>query len=342
MKSSALLVIVAIAACRQATVTIGEARPDLPPAARAAFARGRALFTRRFDAASGLGPLYNDVSCVACHDSPVPGGGGDAAHGLQLIAVAGAKSFDRRPRHASSGHSPPALPAGAVLIPVRPPPLYGLGLLDQVSEAELRAACAAHDGVRGHANLRRDGRLGRFGHKSASPDLRMMIAIALHDEMGLTNPVARPDYDDDGVADPEASAEVLDGLTAFVAGLAPPPRAGAHPAGERLFNDVGCAACHRRDLGPARGAYTDLCVHSLGPAFDTGVDEAEYSDLADEWRTTPLWGLRYRRAFFHDERARDLESAILAHGGEADAARRRYQSLPDADRRALREFLGTL
>jgi CxxC motif-containing protein (DUF1111 family) len=67
-----------------------------------------------------------------------------------------------------------------------------------------------------------------------------------------------------------------------------------------------------------------------------------------EWRTTPLWGLRLMRQFLngdafllHDGRARTVEEAILLHGGEAMASRQRFASLPDADRRAVLEFVGS-
>lgn len=50
-----------------------QALPDMPESDRAAFFRGRSLFRQNWvqppsdDPATGLGPLYNRLSCVACH-----------------------------------------------------------------------------------------------------------------------------------------------------------------------------------------------------------------------------------------------------------------------------------
>lgn len=46
--------------------------------------------------------------------------------------------------------------------------------------------------------------------------------------------------------------------------------------------------------------------------------------------------------FLHDGRARDLEEAVLWHGGEAAPAQERYTRLPLADRQALLAFLNSL
>ncbi len=68
-----------------------------------------------------------------------------------------------------------------------------------------------------------------------------------------------------------------------------------------------------------------------------------------EFRTEPLMGLRLSEQieesearFLHDGRARSLEEAIRLHGGEAAAARDRYNGLPDETRKALLEFLRSL
>ena len=46
--------------------------------------------------------------------------------------------------------------------------------------------------------------------------------------------------------------------------------------------------------------------------------------------------------YLHDGRARNLTEAILWHGGEADAARSRFEGLPRTDREALLAFLRSL
>jgi len=66
-------------------------------------------------------------------------------------------------------------------------------------------------------------------------------------------------------------------------------------------------------------AYTDLLLHDMGPALADGVTQGLAT--ASEFRTTPLWGVRHSAPYLHDGRADTLESAILLHGGEAQAIR---------------------
>jgi CxxC motif-containing protein (DUF1111 family) len=67
-----------------------------------------------------------------------------------------------------------------------------------------------------------------------------------------------------------------------------------------------------------------------------------------EWKTRPLWGLGLTltvnplAGFLHDGRARSIEEAILWHGGEAEASKEAFRTMPKADRSALLAFLGSL
>jgi CxxC motif-containing protein (DUF1111 family) len=67
-----------------------------------------------------------------------------------------------------------------------------------------------------------------------------------------------------------------------------------------------------------------------------------------EWRTPPLWGIGLvetvngHTRFLHDGRARNLEEAVLWHGGEAQRSRDRFMAMPAADRKALLAFLESL
>ena len=71
--------------------------------------------------------------------------------------------------------------------------------------------------------------------------------------------------------------------------------------------------------------YTDLLLHDMGE----GLADDRPEGVADgrEWRTAPLWGIGLTQTvsghtfFLHDGRARNVEEAILWHGGEAQAAR---------------------
>jgi len=180
--------------------------------------------------------------------------------------------------------------------------------------------------------------------KSHTHNLQDFSASALVLEMGITSPLQRdPRFktDKDAVPDPEVNQITVMDLVAFVAGLAPPRRAGSHPEGEAVFQRIGCATCHRADTSAdAKGAYTDLCVHDMGPKFDDAI--VDFLAGPTEWRTAPLWGLRFRKAYFHDDRTTSIDEAIEMHGGESAASAKRYADLPAADKDKLKAFLKTL
>jgi CxxC motif-containing protein (DUF1111 family) len=330
---------------------VGLPRADLTARERARFEAGRVLFEKVFDEASGLGPEFNSVSCASCHYLPAVGGSGDLDHGQRIL-------LDDRPdadpaarciflhKSALPGRPQPFEPPphrGAVRL--KAPPLFGLGAFEKIAREEFEFSCgfSSEDRVHGHANHKADGTVGKFGHVALQPDLLLFTQSALVDEMGITSPMQDPrrGTDTDAVPDPEVSLETAKLITAYVRGLAPPARDGTHPEGEALFQRVGCAVCHRPDPSPAaRGAYTDLCVHSLGLELAHGI--FEHSVDIDEWRTAPLWGLRLRQRYLHDDRAASLDEAIRMHGGEASTATARYRSLSEADRASLVAFLKTL
>ena len=92
--------------------------------------------------------------------------------------------------------------------------------------------------------------------------------------------------------------------------------------------------------------YTDLLLHDMGP----GLADGRPDNLAtgSEWRTPPLWGIGLQSTvsghtrFLHDGRARNLEEAILWHGGEGKAAQRAFAKLSREERSALLEYLRSL
>jgi CxxC motif-containing protein (DUF1111 family) len=87
-------------------------------------------------------------------------------------------------------------------------------------------------------------------------------------------------------------------------------------------------------------AFTDLLLHDLGPDLADGIAQGDATGT--EFRTAPLWGVGWSAPYLHDGRAATLADAILAHGGEAQAARDLFTALPTADRLALLAFLRSL
>ena len=243
------------------------------------------------------------------------------------------------------------------------PPLVGLGLLDAVSDETILAIAAeeAKAGrVRGRPNKVFDVaagglRLGRFGWKAGLPSLKQQIANAFNRDIGITNPLY-PENDCTAVEracraaaaaaqhHPKIGEDVLGAVTFFVAHLAPPaPRRPDDPQAARgaaLFDQAGCAACHRPTLetGDDPDAalahqtihpYTDLLLHDLGAGL--ADKRPEYAADGRMWRTAPLWGLGLTLSvnghefLLHDGRARGPAEAILWHGGEAAAAREAFR-----------------
>src|SRR5256885_3693201 len=85
------LLLLVLAACATAPSSRAPAGPGGPrDGLRAAqldgFQRGRAVFERVFTPATGLGPLWNNVSCVACHDRPAAGGSGFESDDIEIHA----------------------------------------------------------------------------------------------------------------------------------------------------------------------------------------------------------------------------------------------------------------
>jgi CxxC motif-containing protein (DUF1111 family) len=270
------------------------------------------------------------------------------------------------------------------------PQLVGMGLLEAIPESAVLAwedpDDTDGDGISGRAQrvadpVTGDVRLGRFGWKAGATSLPHQIAAALNTDMGvMTSVFDAPDCgaEQEGCGN-DAGAELpdahLDDLVKYVALLGVRARRDLDDAqairGEGVFDDVGCAECHRADvttspyhpLAELRDQvihpYTDLLLHDLGPELADDLGEGVASGA--EWRTAPLWGIGLgpcvtggvvgpnqaqtcvpHESYLHDGRARTLSEAILWHGGEGAASRDAFQALSAEDQAALLRFLGTL
>ncbi|MFZ2268929.1 MAG: di-heme oxidoredictase family protein [Azonexus sp.] len=257
-------------------------------------------------------------------------------------------------------------------------PVYGLGLLEAVPEEAIlaMAAEAKPDGVKGSVNKVWDiaaqrATLGRFGFKAGMPGLRQQVAGEMHGNLGITSPLfpeenCTPAQDACRQApsggQPELGQADLEALEFYLANIdAPPRRKRDDPQvhqGEQAFADFGCAVCHRQSLPTGPGTrllltaekpiapYTDLLLHDMGEGL--ADHRPEYQASGSQWRTPPLWGIglvplvNEHNQYLHDGRARNLQEAILWHGGEGRVARQRYASAPQEKRQALLVFLQSL
>ena len=87
--------------------------------------------------------------------------------------------------------------------------------------------------------------------------------------------------------------------------------------------------------------YSDLRRHEMGESLDD--EEVIQSGVpTDQWMTRRLWGFASEPPFLHNGRALLVSEAILAHGGEAEAAKTRFELLPKDEQDAIVEFLKSL
>jgi CxxC motif-containing protein (DUF1111 family) len=87
--------------------------------------------------------------------------------------------------------------------------------------------------------------------------------------------------------------------------------------------------------------YSDFILHDMGAELSDPIALGGDSSERD-WRTPPLWGLRYRSRYLHDGRADNLTKAIKLHGGEASKSAAEFAKLSDADKNELLAFLNSL
>jgi CxxC motif-containing protein (DUF1111 family) len=265
-----------------------------------------------------------------------------------------------------------ALPAGVLVSPRVAPAVFGLGLLEAVPDADLRALADPtdrnHDGISGRINYvwdqtRRRSAIGRFGWKSNQPNLFQQTAGAYNGDMGITSSLFPAESCEGQVAGcerhtPEVASSTVSDVAFYTQTLGVPARRSLDDPqvvqGEELFHATGCAGCHVATLktGTLIGVqaasrqvihpYTDLLVHDMGPGL--ADNRPDFQASGSEWRTAPLWGIGLVQAvnghtrFLHDGRARNLLEAVLWHGGEAQGARDRVVQFSADQRAALLVF----
>jgi CxxC motif-containing protein (DUF1111 family) len=357
----------------------GDPLPGLTTEEHQAFETGLEDFLEVETVEDGLGPVFNERSCAACHS--VPAIGGDSAVIETRFGTHTDAQFDPLLSGGGSllqtdGIGPVSdcvfvgetVPAEATVVAGRKStPLFGLGLIEAIPDEALHLVAARQPpAIRGRVHLVQDVgqpiRPGRFGHKAQAATLMQFAGDAYLNEMGITSPdfpVENCPNGDcnllrcDPVADPEDDGAAVQAFTDFMRLLAPPPRGALTPEvrdGERVFARIGCADCHvptwtagTSDVKAISGAtfhpYSDFLLHDMGDLGD-GIEQGQASGA--EMRTMPLWGLRVRQRFLHDGRADSIEGAILGHEGQGDPARQQFLALTPADVAALIAFLQSL
>src|SRR5712672_1398374 len=367
----------------------GGALPGLNDVERGYFDVAKEVFQEVDAGPDGLGPRFNLDSCSGCHSQPTIGGTSPTTNPQVTVAtLMGAKNVvppfvtaNGPVREARFVRNRDGSPDGGVhslfVITGRsdapgcniaqpnfaaelarnnvvfriPTPVFGLGLVENISDGALEASLAANAqqkralGISGRFNRNgNDGTIARFGWKAQNKSLLLFSGEAYNVEMGITNELFQTERDEtaacqfadvpNDVTKTEAKT-LVEGISAiekfalFARFLAPPAPSRDTPGGadsiargRKLFGDVGCALCHTPTLNTGKAAvaalrnqpvnlFSDLLVHDMGPGLADGITQGQAGPR--EFRTAPLWGLGQRLFFLHDGRTSDLREAIRAH-----------------------------
>ncbi|MCZ6917544.1 MAG: hypothetical protein O7I93_12265, partial [Gemmatimonadetes bacterium] len=185
----------------------GTHLPGLSDAQATEFFAGQALFNKVFTPEEGLGPLFNENQCSACHTDPAIGGVGGFERVIKATRFEGPGQCDYLSREGGENvrkKATPLLQAHGVLKEEMPPsaterglfitpPLFGLGLVEAIADETILTAedpdDANGDGISGRAGRTPDGGLGRFSKKAELATILDFVEGALRFEMGLTTPL---------------------------------------------------------------------------------------------------------------------------------------------------------
>src|SRR5207253_765816 len=125
--------------------------------------------------------------------------------------------------------------------------------------------------TKGRVSRQKGGGIGRFGWKAQVVGLEDFVLTACANELGLEVPGHHQAGDPLGYGDRvpaglDLSLDDCRALVAYVRELPAPverPQELA-PAGRIVFDRIGCAGCHRPNLGGVEGIYSDLLLHDMG------------------------------------------------------------------------------
>lgn len=257
--------------------------------------------------------------------------------------------------------------------------MIGLGLLEAIDENTLLNFSDENDsnsdGISGRPNYVWDvennsTKIGRFGWKANQPNLRQQVAAAFNGDIGITSTLFPLENCPPGVdcntlpngGSPEIPDNNLNHVTLYSSTLGVPARRNWDEIeiqeGKALFNQINCNSCHIPQIvtgnHPTIDAlsnqiirpYTDLLLHDMGDELSD--NSTDFLATGNEWRTPPLWGIGLietvngHTRLLHDGRARNMEEAILWHGGEAENSKIAFKNLDAINREKVIAFLNTL
>jgi len=348
------------------------------------------------EAGVGLGPTFNANSCASCHAQPAVGGTSPAQNPqVALATLDGAHNtvpsfvtLNGPVREARFILNPDGSPDGGVhglftiagrvdapgcnlaqpdfptqlanknVIFRIPTPVFGLGLVENTSDATLQANLAANAsqksalGISGALNtIGNDGTVTRFGWKAQNKSLVIFAGEAYNVEQGVSNEVFpneraavsgcvfNPTPEDStnltntfnsGSPASDFSSDTVN-FAAFMrltAPAAPVALSASAQNGQNLFNGIGCVLCHSSSLTTASSPFTGMSNVTYHPYSDFAIHHMggalavgvnQGGAGPDQFRTAPLWGVGQRLFLLHDGRTSDLLQAIAAHAGDGSS-----------------------
>jgi CxxC motif-containing protein (DUF1111 family) len=351
---------------------------------QATFAADLAVFEEREGIGDGLGPCYNAQACAECHQNPVTGGISQitelrAGHfnGVNFVDHPGGSLINDR---AISAEIQERVLGGNEVRTFRTSlNVLGDGFVECIDSNTLVAIANGQPAsMRGQfiqvAVLESPGnnRGGRFGWKNQNASLISFSADAYLNEMGITSPLLPTENTSNGnsiaafdtVADPEDDGEDVEVFARFMRATKAPSRGAINAdvnAGSNLFNSIGCATCHVRNITTAPAGtvinggdftvpaalgnkiihpFSDFLLHNVGTG--DGIVQNGGQSTRNKLRTPPLWGMRTRNRLMHDGDTVNRNEAILRHAGEASGVISNYNALSATQKNQLIAFLNSL
>jgi CxxC motif-containing protein (DUF1111 family) len=271
-------------------------------------------------------------------------------------------------------------PANVQISPRVAPQMIGLGLIEAIHEKDILQnedeSDMNSDGISGRANWVQNVEtgllsLGRFGWKASQPTLEQQNAAAFLGDLGMTTslfpnencpPAQILCLQAPTGGTPEINQNILQKLTIYTQTLGVPQRRNSQDpkilAGQKIFSELHCNRCHWPSFTTRSDheisflndqnifPYSDFLLHDMGEDLADNRPDGLASGF--EWRTPPLWGIGLiptvngHQNLLHDARARNVEEAILWHGGEAETSKQEFKKRNKDEREALIVFVNSL
>jgi CxxC motif-containing protein (DUF1111 family) len=354
----------------------GGALPGLNDVERGYFDVAKDVFQEVDAGPDGLGPRFNLDSCSGCHSQPTIGGTSPATNPQVAVAtLMGAKNVVpsfitangpiREARFVRNRDGSPdggvhslfvitgrsdtpgcniAQPNFAVELARNnvvfriPTPVFGLGLVENVSDGTLEASLAANAqqkralGISGRFNRNgNDGTIARFGWKAQNKSLLLFSGEAYNVEMGITNELFQSERDSDpacqfkvtpndstplvseNTASPSASFQSdIDLFAAFMRLSAPPTPASSSATPVAQASDA-LNATPGQTTGAGTGASTtsSSALTTSGPASTTSSPVSATSSPASTASSTASTTMASATA--------DVSSVMTAAAGSSTA-----------------------